>query len=544
MSTKKLASHVSTKVTPQQEPVPGKAQVPNHEGGYVFQLDPWKQLERFLILGSEGGTYYVKERELTVANAAVVRACADLDPARTVATVVAVSTAGRAPKNEPAILALALLLAHPQAREAAVRAVRDVCRTGTHLFHLAEYVKQVGGFTRPVRWALADWYLRKPLDKLALQLVKYQQRDGWSHRDVLCKAHPNPSKVARSEHGRPVEDAANRERRDALLGWAVDGKDAVVVHPLVAAFDEAKRLTKKEDLPRLIELIAQHGLPHECVPNEQKKHPALWAAMLPSMGLTALVRNLGKMTSVGLLAPLSKDVGSVVARLADVDAVKQQRVHPMQLLIALKTYARGRGHKGDLSWTPVPQVVDALDEAFYASFAGVVPSGKATLVGVDVSSSMGSTVSGSEVLTCCEAATAMGMLAVRTEPRSAAMAFADSFKPLPISAKTRLDDALLHTRNVNFGGTDCALPMVWAMQNKVPAEVFWVLTDNETHHGVIHPFQALKAYRQKTGIPAKLVVFGMSAAPFTIADPSDPGMMDVVGFDAGVPPVVADFARD
>jgi 60 kDa SS-A/Ro ribonucleoprotein len=49
--------------------------------------------------------------------------------------------------------------------------------------------------------------------------------------------------------------------------------------------------------------------------------------------------------------------------------------------------------------------------------------------------------------------------------------------------------------------------------------------------GQMHPSQALDRYRQKTGIPAKLIVVSMTANPFSIADPNDAGMMDVVGFD-------------
>ena len=40
-----------------------------------------------------------------------------------------------------------------------------------------------------------------------------------------------------------------------------------------------------------------------------------------------------------------------------------------------------------------------------------------------------------------------------------------------------------------------------------------------------------------------LIVVGMLANPFTIADPTDAGMMDVVGFDTAAPAVMADFAR-
>jgi 60 kDa SS-A/Ro ribonucleoprotein len=46
------------------------------------------------------------------------------------------------------------------------------------------------------------------------------------------------------------------------------------------------------------------------------------------------------------------------------------------------------------------------------------------------------------------------------------------------------------------------------------------------------------------GIPAKLAVIGMMANKFSIADPKDRGMLDVVGFDTAVPSVLADFAAD
>ncbi len=59
----------------------------------------------------------------------------------------------------------------------------------------------------------------------------------------------------------------------------------------------------------------------------------------------------------------------------------------------------------------------------------------------------------------------------------------------------------------------------------------------------VHPVQALRAYRQKTGIGAKLVVIGMVSNGFTIADPNDSGMLDVVGFDTATPSIIADFAN-
>ena len=114
--------------------------------------------------------------------------------------------------------------------------------------------------------------------------------------------------------------------------------------------------------------------------------------------------------------------------------------------------------------------------------------------------------------------------------------------PLSITASDSLNDAMQKTAGLPFGRTDCALPMLDALEKKIPVDVFVILTDSETWVGNIHPVAALKKYRKEMGIPAKLVVVGMVSNGFTIADPSDGGMMDVVGFDAAAPALIADFA--
>jgi 60 kDa SS-A/Ro ribonucleoprotein len=117
----------------------------------------------------------------------------------------------------------------------------------------------------------------------------------------------------------------------------------------------------------------------------------------------------------------------------------------------------------------------------------------------------------------------------------------DGLSTLDISPRQRLDDVIRQTSKLPFGGTDCALPMLYAAQTGIKIDVFIVYTDSETWAGSIHPVQALRDYRQKTGIPAKLVVVGMSANRFTIADPHDSGMMDVVGFDPATPQAITQF---
>ena len=113
---------------------------------------------------------------------------------------------------------------------------------------------------------------------------------------------------------------------------------------------------------------------------------------------------------------------------------------------------------------------------------------------------------------------------------------------LTISPRQRLDDAIKAVSDLPFGPTDCSLPMLWAKANKVEVDTFVVYTDNETWAGQVHPHQALRQYRDWSGIDARLAVVGLAANDFTIADPSDAGMLDIAGFDAAVPTLLTDFS--
>jgi 60 kDa SS-A/Ro ribonucleoprotein len=528
----------------QREQLPGT--VPNSAGGYSFEANIWTRLDRFLIIGTEADTYYATARELSRENAHATLQCISEDGPRVVARIVEVSDSGRAPKNDPALFALALCAKHPdpKTRAAAFVALPKVVRIATHLFHFAEYIKALGGWGTGTKRAFANWYRNMADDRLVLQAIKYQQRDGWSHRDVLRKAHPVPVSDRQKTifhwmtHG--WESVGDTPHDDPVLAqiWAFErGK-----HLLAA--DESKDLTKREAVREMVKLISDYALPHECVPNDLKSSPQIWEAMLPSMGLGALVRNLGKMTNVGLLSTLSKATAFVCERLGDVDAIRQARLHPMSLLVALKVYEQGHGDKGSLSWTPNRRIVDALDAAFYLAFKAVEPTGKRFMLALDVSSSMtGPYIGGMPGITPRVASAAMSLVTANVEPQHAFTAFTSGIIPISISPSWRLAEAVRYLDGFPFGGTDCAAPMVYATEHKIPVDEFVIYTDNETWFGDIHPCRALQQYRQKMGIPAKLVTVGMIGNKSTIADPNDSGMLDVVGFDTDTPALVSDFVR-
>ena len=544
-------NHYSTRktVTPQSQPIPKKNQVKNSAGGYSFAVSNWDRLQRFLILGSSGGTYYVNERKLTVENAQAVEACIKEDGQRVVNTIVEVSDAGRAPSNDPALFALAMCAAADDAdtRKAALNALPQVARIGTHLFNFAEYVEGFRGWGRALRRAVANWYQGKTVDQIAFQAVKYQQRNGWSHRDLLRLAHPKTQDV----------------NRNAVYSWIVGKEyDRENIASVIEGYEAAKSL-EKDDESMIVNLIQTYNLPREAVPTHFLNSVKVWDALLEKMPVGAMVRNLGKMTSIGLIAPGSDAAKTVVSLLNDTRAISKSRIHPMAVLTALKVYENGGGYRGKLNWNPVQRVTDALDGAFYQAFGNVEPTDKRLVLALDVSGSMGTYINGSEVLSCKEAAAAMALVTANVESDYEMVAFSDKMVPINVSAKDRLDTVVDKMNRISFGGTDCALPMLWALgynntggrgfygrgkynkisNNVVKTDAFVIYTDNETWFGSTHPCEALNQYRDTTGIPAKLAVVAMASNGFTIADPDDAGTLDIVGFDTATPNVLSGFIK-
>lgn len=537
---------INTRVTPQNEQATPE-QTKNSAGGYVFEVTPESRLRRFLVLGTDGGTYYTGERQLTQDNAAVVLDFARNRTLDLVNEVVTVSEAGRAPKNDPAVFALAAAsaLGDDAGRKAALAALPRVARTGTHLFQFAGFRQQFGGWGRGVRRAVANWYLDRDVDQAAYQMVKYRQREGWSHRDLLRLSHP----------------FTVDEGRKALFDWACGRAPDADLPVVVQAFLTAQSATTVQEWTRVID-EAEGRLSWEMLPDAALNERAVWEALiLHGVPQTALMRQLPRLTRIGVIGPGKPYTVKVAEQLQDTQRLLKARVHPVNVLVAAKTYTGGRSLRGSSEWTPVPAVSDALDAAFYNAFGSVRKTGKRHLLALDVSGSMGSPAGGLPI-SCREVTAAMALVTQATEPATTVIGFTgghggwgwsrysgpqtvshtDPVSVLDLSSRRRLDDAVRSIEGLPFGGTDCSLPATWAREQGHDFDAITIYTDNETWAGAVHAFQALTQYRAQVGHRVSQVVAGMTATNFTIADPRDPDSLDVVGMDSAVPNLIANFA--
>ncbi|CAB4038909.1 60 kDa SS-A Ro ribonucleo -like [Paramuricea clavata] len=168
------------------------------------------------------------------------------------------------------------------------------------------------------------------------------------------------------------------------------------------------------------------------------------------MPMTAMIRNLNKMTAIGLLEENNEQVQLVCENLRNEDLLKKARIHPFNVLLALKQYESGRGDKGSLTWKAIPIITKALEDAFYLSFKNVEPTGKRHMLAMDVSGSMqcGGCV-GSPSIQPHVASAAMAMVTARTEDDHIFVAFSHTIVPMNINSHMRLEEVLKAASSVS-----------------------------------------------------------------------------------------------
>jgi 60 kDa SS-A/Ro ribonucleoprotein len=187
--------------------------------------------------------------------------------------------------------------------------------------------------------------------------------------------------------------------------------------------------------------------------------------------------------------------------------------------------------------------MDALEKAMYLAFKNVRTTGKNVFIGLDVSGSMSSAAcSGLENITARDATAIMAMATVRAEKNVFIGGFSRGFTPLAITASMSMNEVIRVISGLPFESTDCSLPMQYALKKQMDVDTFIVFTDNETYVGIQYPHQALVQYRKAMNKPrAQLIVCATSSTSFTIADPNDPGMFDICGFDSSAPAMISEI---
>ena len=666
-------------------------QVLNDAGGYVWKLTTLEHVNRYLVLGGakDMGNYYRQSSDVNLECAlSVLKMIRDPDASQFVqlcALLKAVSVGGRAPKQEPVLLSLAAAIVfakNADEKQIAFETMKECVRIPTHMFMLAGFVRDLSmskpekkgkGWGAGFRKAISHYYTSRNGRELAFHMTKYQNREGWTHADIIRMVHidpttladdgarlmfdyvmmknarkakvpsektlaalkasgklilPNPFKALTKEEflaklnsietpaiptqktlaqftaqtvvvaatGAPaakslvggfitavtsvmpsaaaaaapkstpapapttvvaaVADDSDDDDEEVSGGTKKSGKSGKKHHEQLTQLQQVAHLLKHlhavhlageaSNVALACALIRSGRLVREHIPTSLFGSREIWATLLETMPLEALLRNLGKMTQNGVAGDKYKEI---VARMTDQTAILKARIHPIKVLVASKVYKNVYGDLGSLSCVPNHFISNAFTQLYQLSYGTITPTGQSIMVAVDVSGSMSSAVLGSKVLTCRDASIAMALLYLETEKNVSIVAFSDGLTDMSTPSRNQLrrgmtiDQALSATSGMSFSSTDCVLPVLHAIKHNLKIDAFIVLTDNETYAPNEHPQSALVRYRQLMGTETKLIVIGMTGNCFTIVDPNDRKTLNLAGFDTSTPEIASMFLR-
>ncbi|XP_034038859.1 60 kDa SS-A/Ro ribonucleoprotein [Thalassophryne amazonica] len=517
-------------------------------GGCSLEVNDKTKLCRFLCYGSEEHVYISGERDHISLDGtgALLSLLQEGRGCEVVEEIKRFSQDGRAVRINPSIFALAVCSQHSElkTRQAAFKALKEVCRDPAHLFAFIQYKKELkedmkcGIWGRALRKAVANWYNDQDAMSLAVSVTKCKQREGWTHQDLL-----------RLSHTIPAHDAIALVIKYVTKGWqevqaAYGSKEnSEEVARVLSYLEVVHKVNQSCDGIEVVSLVEEHKLEREQLLTDHLQFKQVWRALLKEMPLQSLLKILGKMTGDKILEPGSSEVADACARIQSETALKKAKIHPFNVLVATKKYSRGQNHRGRLEWIPDSSILKALDSAFYKCFTNVEPVGKRFVVAVDISTSLTSLVPGTSVSTAVAAAATV-MLFARTEADTQVLAYSEgTLVPCAVSSNMTLGQATFELVKIPSDSTDCTLPITWATANGKAVDVFIVLTNNPVWTFSVRPVETLRKHRQKSGVCSKLVVWGLTSPGQTIADTEDGGFLNICGFNLGVLNIIRNLAQ-
>lgn len=544
--------------------------IPNRTGGYTYKVSDKEYLERILILGTNGNTYYANAKELTKeAIEQISKMIKEGKGKMILDTISDIYENGRAPKQDSTFFVLAMITQSDVPGDVRKEALEFVAtlRTFSQLYLLEGIRKTIGGgkkgFGRGMRKSMLNMVKSKTGHQFAYQATKYRSRkcgiETWSIDDIIKCSHINPKDLA--EDGRLVLTYLIKgiqkceENYSELQTPSQGSKDTI-------GYLRAVEAVKSENcsVDTAVQLIRQYHLPREVLNTSLLTSPMVWNSLLfttsveeggkifrkVTMPITALFRNMGVMTQRGIFN--DQEVAKLVAdHIVKPHVLKTGRVHPVAVLLAKLTYDHGRGLKGKLSWVVNKIISDALEEAFYVSFQTVEGTGKRVLHAVDCSGSMKGIIPNVPLISSCQAVATLVMEAIRREYKYAqemktkgtpvdnlqeVMLFSRTGNKVNITPDMKLSEVMGIIQS-DFQTTDCSQPMIRALaefrKSKGKSglyDLFIVYTDNETYYGgpgldgktphKMHPSEALELYRKETGIDARMVIYATTPTMNTI----------------------------
>lgn len=277
--------------------------------------------------------------------------------------------------------------------------------------------------------------------------------------------------------GKPVPNSLKKGINDVLTGfneytlakYKGEGKAVKMRDLLCLCRPTPKNAEQSELFKKCLENRLETPLTWETELSANGNNAKTWEKLIDSgkVGYMALLRNLRN-----ILQANPNNIQKVFDTLEDPEKVRKSKQLPFRFLSAYKSVKDISGSK----------VLDVLENAVDASIENLPKINGTTVIAVDVSSSMDSSVSRNSEVKCYEIAVLLGLLANRICENSYFYTFNNRLDKQAVSSKCNI----LETVRVAGcgGGTNMALPFQKMIDDKINADRIIVLSDNMNNGGL------------------------------------------------------------
>ena len=268
-------------------------------------------------------------------------------------------------------------------REDCFKITLDICKHSYDLFTFVDLYEKIHkkkynstGWHSSMKTMISKWYNNKTIYELISEITNNNVYNNWSHKDIIKLAHVK------------IKD----NDKNKLIKYIVQDFKSIDknLFTYLYAYQHLKYIKTENEV---IQYILDYNFTRDQIPSYWLNNHSIWRTLLNNMSTITLLKNLNKMTLIGLFYNNPDIINIVLHKLNE-----SNDINPFQYLITLKLYKL-------LNKQMIPTILNTLDNLLQKSIINNNYNlyQKKILIGVDISYNMlNTTVNGIKYLSCIE----------------------------------------------------------------------------------------------------------------------------------------------